>query len=167
MAKSWEEPGCRHFGADTRWKVRISDVVVSGEAVRRTDQDWRSAGHPAATKMTPWMSLRKGHFSPMTRTYRWRSTASDTSTGTKESHVPLEAGQTEPATPTETADAPASCFASLTAAAFSLSDRLTGNLTTRLRRQLLLPAPDMSHDYVSGADIPVPVLLLKILYSGI
>ena len=67
----------------------------------------------------------------------------------------------------ETADAPASCFASLTAAAFSVSDMLTGNLTTRLQRQLLLPAPDMTHDYVSGADIPVPVLLLQILHSGI
>jgi len=67
----------------------------------------------------------------------------------------------------ETADAAASCFASLTAAAFSVSDVLTANLTTRLQRQLLLPAPDMTHDYVSGADIPVPVLLLQILHSGI
>ena len=67
----------------------------------------------------------------------------------------------------ETADASAACFASLTAAAFSLSDGLTGNLTTRLQQQLLLPAPDMTHDYVSGADIPVPVLLLQILHSGI
>jgi hypothetical protein len=25
----------------------------------------------------------------------------------------------------------------------------------------------MTHDYVSGADIPVPVLLLQILHSGI
>jgi hypothetical protein len=49
----------------------------------------------------------------------------------------------------------------------SLSDGLTGNLTTRLQRQLLLPAPDMAHDYVSGADIPVLVLLLQILHSGI
>ncbi len=67
----------------------------------------------------------------------------------------------------ETGDASASCFASLTAAAFPLSDEFTGNLTTRLQQQLLLPAPDMTHDYVSGTDIPVPVLLLQILHSGI
>lgn len=67
----------------------------------------------------------------------------------------------------ETTDTPAACFASLTAAAFSLSDRLTENLTARLQRQLLLPAPDVTHDYVSGADIPVSVLLLQILHSGI
>jgi hypothetical protein len=66
-----------------------------------------------------------------------------------------------------TADAPASCFASLTAAAFPLSDELAGNLTTRLQQQLRLPAPDMTHDYLSGSDIPVPVLLLQILHSGI
>jgi hypothetical protein len=30
-----------------------------------------------------------------------------------------------------------------------------------------MPAPDVTHDYVSGADIPVPVLLLQILHSGI
>jgi len=67
----------------------------------------------------------------------------------------------------ETADAPASCFASLTAAAFPVSDELAGNLTTRLTQQLLPPAPDITHDYVSGSDIPVPVLLLQILHSGI
>jgi hypothetical protein len=67
----------------------------------------------------------------------------------------------------ETTDAPAACFASISATAFSLSERLTENLTTRLQRQLLLPAPDMTHDYVSGADIPVPVLLLQILHPGI
>ena len=66
-----------------------------------------------------------------------------------------------------TADAPASCFASLTAAAFPLSAELAGNLTTRLQQQLLLLAPDITHDYVSGSDIPVPVLLLQILHSGI
>jgi hypothetical protein len=67
----------------------------------------------------------------------------------------------------ETADSQASCLAGLTAAAFPLSDGLTANLTTRLEQQLLLPAPDMAHDYVSGADIPVPVLLLQVLHSGI
>ena len=67
----------------------------------------------------------------------------------------------------ETADAPASCFASLTAAAFPLSDELTGNLTIRLQQQLLMPAPDMTHDYLSGSDIPVPVLLLQILHTGV
>ena len=56
----------------------------------------------------------------------------------------------------ETADAPASCFASLTAAAFPLSDELAGNLTTRLQQQLLLPAPDITHDYVSGAIFRSP-----------
>jgi len=67
----------------------------------------------------------------------------------------------------DTGDTSASCFASLTASAFPLSEELTGNLTTRLQRQLLLHAPDMTHDYVSGTDIPVPVLLLQILHSGI
>jgi hypothetical protein len=66
-----------------------------------------------------------------------------------------------------TADTLASCFASLTAAAFPVCDELAGNLTTRLAQQLLLPAPDITHDYVSGGDIPVPVLLLQILQSGI
>jgi len=67
----------------------------------------------------------------------------------------------------ETADAPASCFASLTAAAFPLSAELAGNLTTRLQRQLLLPAPDITHDYASSTDIPVPVLLAQVLHSGV
>ena len=67
----------------------------------------------------------------------------------------------------ETADTSASCFASLTAAAFPLSNELTGNLATRLQQQLLLPAPDITHDYATGVDIPVPVLLLQILHSGI
>ncbi len=67
----------------------------------------------------------------------------------------------------ETADAPASCFASLMAAAFPVSDELAGNVTTRLQQQVLLPAPDIAHDYVSGRDIPVPILLLQILHSGI
>jgi hypothetical protein len=66
----------------------------------------------------------------------------------------------------ETADAPASCFASLTAAAFPVSDELAGNLTTRLTQQLLVPAPDMTHDYVSGSDIPVPVLLQSLVRRG-
>ena len=66
-----------------------------------------------------------------------------------------------------TADTLASCFASLTAAAFPLNVELAGNLTSRLQRQLLLPAPDITHDYVSGSDIPVHVLLLEILHSGI
>ena len=67
----------------------------------------------------------------------------------------------------ETADAQASCFASLAGEAFPLSDELISNLTIRLQQQLLLPAPDMTHDYLSGADIPVPVLLLQILHTGI
>jgi hypothetical protein len=67
----------------------------------------------------------------------------------------------------ETADTLASCFASLTAAAFPISDELTANLTTRLQRQLLLPAPDITHDYASGGDIPVSILLLQILHSGV
>ena len=66
----------------------------------------------------------------------------------------------------ETPDTLASCFASLTTAAFPVSNEVTGNLTTRLQQQLLMPAPDITHDYVSGADIPVPVLLLQILHSG-
>ena len=52
-------------------------------------------------------------------------------------------------------------------AAFPVSDELAGNLTTRLQRQLLLPAPDIAHNYVSGADIPVSILLLQILHSGV
>ena len=67
----------------------------------------------------------------------------------------------------ETADTLASCFASLAAAAFSVSDELAGNLTTRLQRQLLLPTPDITHDYVSGGDIPVSILLLQLLHSGV
>jgi hypothetical protein len=66
----------------------------------------------------------------------------------------------------ETPDTLASCFASLTTAAFPVSNEVTGNLTTRLQQQLLMPAPDITHDYVSGADIPVPALLLQILHSG-
>ena len=67
----------------------------------------------------------------------------------------------------EAGDAPASCFASLTAAAFPLSDELIGNPTIRLQQQLLMPAPDMTHDYLSSSDIPVLVLLLQILHTGV
>lgn len=66
----------------------------------------------------------------------------------------------------EIADASASRYARLTAAAFPLSDQLAANLTTRLEQQLRLLAPDMTHDYLAADDVPVPVLLLEILHSG-
>ena len=66
----------------------------------------------------------------------------------------------------QTTDTSAGRLASLLAASFPLSHELTGNLAARRLRQRLLPAPDMTHDYVSGTDIPVPLLLLQILHSG-
>jgi hypothetical protein len=57
-------------------------------------------------------------------------------------------------------------MADLRAAAFPLGDELTRNLADRLERQLLLPAPDITRDYTSGVDVPVPVLLFQILHSG-
>jgi NACHT domain len=68
---------------------------------------------------------------------------------------------------TQTPDTTAGPLASLLAAAYPLSHDLAQALTSRHQRQLLLPAPDMTHDYVSGTDLPVPLLLLRVLDSGV
>jgi len=66
----------------------------------------------------------------------------------------------------QTPDTSAALRASLLAAAYPLKQHVAEALALRRQKQVLLPAPDMTHDYVSGTDLPVPLLLLRVFDPG-
>jgi hypothetical protein len=66
----------------------------------------------------------------------------------------------------QTSDTTAGKLVSLLAASSPVSQDLVANLAARHQQQLLLPAADITHDYVSGTDLPLPLLFLQILDSG-
>jgi hypothetical protein len=69
-------------------------------------------------------------------------------------------------TSTDTSDAWAAQIASLYGGATVLTPGIADALHRRLHRQQVLLLPDAVHDFVTGTNVPVPALLLRILQSG-
>ncbi|MFJ8637212.1 NACHT domain-containing protein [Streptomyces sp. NPDC093568] len=79
-----------------------------------------------------------------------------------EARAHVEAALTHPdSTDTWTAQ-----LATLAAAATPLTAHVLDNLKMRLQRQQALQLPDAVHDFTTATDLPVPILLLRILASA-